>query len=222
MGFLWTKVLGLPLGESRWEPKDFAKKQYIFASHPHGVGSWHHIGPMLLPATCMAGRAFGDLSPVTGGGSGGRRDLAAGVLFRIPILRDLALAAGAVDASRRVASRLLSGGLSRGQGLTPGGKEKESKKEGASLGILVGGEQEQLISQRGNHTAFVLGRKGFVRLALRHGVELVPCYCFGETDLYHQSTALLKQRCATAPQAPRTWKWRATFAPSSSLRVCVD
>jgi len=31
---------------------------------------------------------------------------------------------------------------------------------GKSLGILVGGEQEQLLSQRGEHTVFVMGRKG--------------------------------------------------------------
>jgi 1-acyl-sn-glycerol-3-phosphate acyltransferase len=52
---------------------------------------------------------------------------------------------------------------------------------------MVGGEQEQLLSQRGEHTAYVLKRKGIIKLALRHGVPLVPCYCFGETDLYHHS-----------------------------------
>jgi len=72
-------------------------QQYIFGSHPHGVGSWHHIGTMMCPGACEPGRAFSDLSPVAH-----RRDLAAAVLFRIPVLRDLALAAGAVDADKKV------------------------------------------------------------------------------------------------------------------------
>ena len=37
-------------------------------------------------------------------------------------------------------------------------------------------------------------RKGLMKLALRHGVPLVPCYCFGETDTYHQSAFALPLR----------------------------
>ncbi|KAL1528836.1 hypothetical protein AB1Y20_010159 [Prymnesium parvum] len=162
--WVWHRFWGLPLSECRWNVDDFSdkSKRYIFGSHPHGVMSLHHIGPMLCPSVCEPGKSFSDLSPISI-----RRDLAASILFRIPFLRELALLAGAVDADRKVASRLLS--------------------EGYSLGIMVGGEQEQILARQGCQLAFVQQRKGHVKLALRFGVSLVPCYCFGETDLYYQS-----------------------------------
>ena len=53
--------------------------------------------------------------------------------------------------------------------------------------ILVGGEAEQLISEVGDHTIYIKERKGFVKLAITHGVKIIPSYCFGETDLYVNS-----------------------------------
>jgi 2-acylglycerol O-acyltransferase 2 len=41
---------------------------------------------------------------------------------------------------------------------------------------------------------YVRSRKGFVRLALRHGVPIAPAYCFGETDTYHTSRFALGLR----------------------------
>jgi len=162
--WVWTWVLGLPLSESRWKAEEFSdpSARYIFGSHPHGVMSAHHIGSMMCRAVSVPGKAFSDLSPMDT-----RRDLGASVLFRIPLLRDWALRGGAVDAGRTTAARTL--------------------KAGYSCGILVGGEQEQILSQAGEHLAFVNARKGHIKLALRSGVPLVPCYCFGETDMYKQS-----------------------------------
>jgi hypothetical protein len=37
-------------------------------------------------------------------------------------------------------------------------------------------------------------RKGFVKLAIEEGAELVPVYTFGETDLYYHSRLLLGLR----------------------------
>ena len=128
--WVWRHVWGLPLSESRWDPADFppdpSKARYIFGSHPHGVMSLHHMGTMLCSAACEEDRAFTSLSPMST-----RRDLAASVLFRIPLFRELALLAGAVDADRAVASRMLAAGF--------------------SLGIVVGGEQEQVCHERSTH-----------------------------------------------------------------------
>lgn len=168
---IWRHLWGLPLSESRWNKDDFKdpSARYIFGTHPHGVMSLHHMGTMLCPAVCEIGKSFSDLSPIST-----RRDLAASVLFRIPLLRELALSAGAVDAGRQTASRML--------------------EEGYSLAIVVGGEQEQILSREGEHLVFVGSRKGHIKLALRYGVPLVPCYCFGETDLYFQSRFALGLR----------------------------
>lgn len=93
-----------------------------------------------------------------------RRALAASSLFALPLWRDVLLATGAVDASRGVARACLRAGL--------------------SLSVLPGGEREQLLAARGQHTVWLSARRGFVRLALSHGTPLVPCYCFGETETY--------------------------------------
>lgn len=203
--WIWLNIFQLPLSESRWRKEDFSEDgQYIFGSHPHGVMSVHHIGTMMCPAVCVKGKAFADLSPMRK-----RRDLAAAVLFRIPLLRELSLLAGAVDADRKVASRML--------------------KKGLSVGVLVGGEQEQLLSQRGEHLAYVKARKGHIKLALRHGVPLVPCYCFGETDLYWQSKLLfglrrwLVKRLGIALTLPVGRSWLLPLLPKRGVKLvhCV-
>ena len=47
-------------------------------------------------------------------------------------------------------------------------------KRGRSILIFVGGEQEQLLTTPGEHIIFLSSRKGFVKLALEYGVNLVP------------------------------------------------
>ena len=143
--------------------------QRIYGSHPHGVGSLHHMGMMMCPPVCVPGKSFEAICP-----GAARRELGASVLFRIPLVRELALGLGCCDAGRAVVERVLAAGM--------------------SIGLMVGGEQEQLLAQRGEHTVYVAKRKGIMKLALRHGVPLVPCYCFGETDTYHQSCLALGLR----------------------------
>jgi len=167
---LWKKIFAWFPGSIQYEAPLSAEKQYIFGSHPHGVMSLHHA---MLAANATEkkddqGLPEGGFYQVSPGKS--RRDLGASVVFRIPFYRDLLLWLGVVDASRTVAKKVL--------------------KSGKSLLILVGGEQEQLRSQVGEHTVFIKDRKGFVKLALEHGTSIVPAYTFGETDLYYNSTFL--------------------------------
>jgi len=107
---------------------------------------------------------------------GPKRDLAASVLFAIPFVREGLSLLGCVDASKPTAEYNL--------------------RKGRSLLIFVGGEKEQLMTRRHEHKVVVKSRQGFVRLALEHGVDLVPMYVFGENDCYHLSTFL---------QGPREW-----------------
>mmetsp|Transcript_1111 Transcript_1111/g.1453 ORF Transcript_1111/g.1453 Transcript_1111/m.1453 type:complete len:313 (+) Transcript_1111:50-988(+) len=140
-----------------------AKKQHLFAVHPHGVASANHL--FTLTDGC------GFLSTVF---PGPRRDLSASIIFRIPFFREFCLWLGCVDASKKMATKVLS--------------------EGFSTLILVGGEQEQVRARPGDHTIYLKRRKGFVRLALEHGCALVPVYAWGENDLYYTSSFLLGLR----------------------------
>ncbi|RLN86879.1 hypothetical protein BBJ28_00002141 [Nothophytophthora sp. Chile5] len=139
------------------EPID-ASKQHLFCSHPHGLLSAHH--GILMSGSSVP--AFSEAVPYPT-----RRHLAATVCFRIPLYREYVLWSGCVDARRSIADKML--------------------RSGKSLVILVGGITEQMLSQRGEHTIYAKKRKGHIRLALKHGVPIVPGYAFGETDLFTHS-----------------------------------
>jgi len=94
------------------------------------------------------------------------RALAASIIFRIPFAREVTLWIGGVDAGRTTAQRSL--------------------EQGFSLAITVGGSEELLESYPGTEVVVLKKRKGFVRLALHNGADLVPVYVFGANELYRQ------------------------------------
>lgn len=96
--------------------------------------------------------------------TGERRDLVASILFVFPVLREVLLFLGCVDAGSSTAKYNLS--------------------KGYSLFIYIGGEKEQLMTEVGQHRVYLKSRKGFVKLALASGASLVPMYAFGENDCY--------------------------------------
>lgn len=57
---------------------------------------------------------------------------------------------------------------------------------GNMLIVVVGGLSECRFSLPGSTTLVLKNRMGFIRMALRHGVALIPAYTFGETELYNQ------------------------------------
>jgi 2-acylglycerol O-acyltransferase 2 len=102
--------------------------------------------------------------------------LSASVLFRLPIAREFCLWTGCVDAGRKTAEKML--------------------EAGHSVGVIPGGEHEQLITEYGKDLVYIKKRYGFVKLAMRFGVPLVPCYVFGCSDLYYTSKFLIGLRMA--------------------------
>ena len=60
--------------------------------------------------------------------------------------------------------------------------------------VLPGGEHEQIIAQYGKEDLFLLRRKGFVRLAIKHSFKIVPIYCFGESRTYFTFSLFLSFR----------------------------
>lgn len=138
-------------------------KRYIIGCSPHGI---HGFGTGVL---MEPGSEFFKRFPFMEGKLVG---LAAKVLFFVPLVREIFLSTGWRDASRWVAERAM--------------------REGNSLYILVGGEAEALLSAPGRDDAIVAGkrRRGFVRLALESGAELVPMYAFHNTSTYCTASLL--------------------------------
>ncbi|XP_053187454.1 2-acylglycerol O-acyltransferase 3b [Scomber japonicus] len=134
-------------------------KNYILGCHPHGIMC---AGGFACFTTESCG--FVEAFP------GMRSCLAvlAG-LFKIPLFRDYIMAAGLYPVSKPSLTHLLS---------------KSGK--GNAVVIVIGGAAESLASSPGVHTVVMKQRKGFVRIALEFGADLVPVYLFGENELFRQ------------------------------------
>jgi 1-acyl-sn-glycerol-3-phosphate acyltransferase len=176
---------------------EYQDKQYIFASHPHGVMSFHHA---MFFMDVPGAESLTQVIPLHQ-----RRALAARSLFSIPILRDVILSSGAVDASVAVAKKCLSSGY--------------------SLTVLPGGEQEQLLAQKDEHQIYIKRRRGFCKLSLQYNVPIIPCYCFGETATHHTSSMFLSFRQWLAKKyfialpLPIGWNFLLPLPTSLALHV---
>lgn len=83
---------------------------------------------------------------------------------------------GLASVSRESCENLLSKGGPNGEGM------------GRAITIVVGGARESLDAQPHSLKLVLKRRKGFVKLAIRTGADLVPVLAFGENDLYDQVT----------------------------------
>lgn len=90
--------------------------------------------------------------------------LTADAALRLPVMRQIMTWIGCQSATASRAQALL--------------------QEGHSLGISPGGVAEIFDVLNHDEVIFMRARKGFVKLALRSGAPLVPCYCFGNTKLF--------------------------------------
>ena len=68
--------------------------------------------------------------------------------------------------------------------LSHGGANNEGM--GRAITIVVGGARESLDAKPGLMKLVLKSRKGFVKLAIRTGADLVPILAFGENALYDQ------------------------------------
>lgn len=142
-------------------------RKYIFGYHPHGI-----ISHGAFAAFATEALGFSDLFPgIT------NTLLTLDSNFRIPLYRDYALALGLGSVSRESIENLLSRGGHNNEGM------------GRAVTIVVGGARESLDAQP-HHLKLVLNsRKGFIKIAIRQGADLVPVLAFGENELYEQVDA---------------------------------
>ena len=96
--------------------------------------------------------------------------------FFIPGVREFSLCCGCLDASRSVLTRAIV--------------------RGENVILLPGGEKEMMLTDGTSKvTKLVLAdRTGFVRLAINHGLQLVPGFCFGEKWCAHARPRRMKPR----------------------------
>lgn len=133
-------------------------KNYVFGYHPHGIISMGAFANFATEAT-----SFAELFP----------GIKASLLtlttnFKFPIYRDIILALGIASVSRHSCEHILSSG------------------PGRSIVIVIGGASESLSARPGIADLVLKKRLGFIRMAIRHGADLVPTFSFGENDLYEQ------------------------------------
>ncbi|XP_041331538.1 2-acylglycerol O-acyltransferase 1 isoform X2 [Pyrgilauda ruficollis] len=89
--------------------------------------------------------------------------------FGCPFFREYIMSAGMVSASKESVSHVLS-----------------NKGGGHASVIVIGGAEESLNAHPGSLTLNILKRKGFIKMALKHGAHLVPVFSFGENELFKQ------------------------------------
>ncbi|OTA93786.1 hypothetical protein M434DRAFT_72515 [Hypoxylon sp. CO27-5] len=139
-------------------------RKYIFGYHPHGIishGAWAAFATEAL--------GFSEKFPgIT------NSLLTLDSNFRIPFYREYILAAGVRSVSKESIVNILTRGGPNGEGM------------GRAVTIVIGGARESLEAQPGTLRLILKERKGFVKLAVRTGADLVPVLAFGENDLYDQ------------------------------------
>ncbi|XP_019830204.1 2-acylglycerol O-acyltransferase 2-like [Bos indicus] len=134
-------------------------RNYLAGFHPHGV-----LATGAFANLCTEGTGFSSVFP------GIRSHLMLMYCcFWVPVFRDYAMSTGLVSSDEESAVQILS-----------------RKRGGNLLSIVVGGVQESLNARPGAYKLVLRNRKGFIRLALTHGADLVPIFSFGENDIYDQ------------------------------------
>lgn len=133
-------------------------KSYVAGIHPHAILPVASMVNVLSDVSTMHNKFFGQTKI---------RCLAASFCFLTPLYRDLLVGGGIIDAARYNAQAAL-----------------ESDK--MCLCLVPGGATEALYCKPGSSDIYIKKRKGFVKLAIETGSDLVPIYSFGESETYGQ------------------------------------
>jgi len=135
------------------------KENYLFGYHPHGIIGMGAFGTFATECTTFP-KLFPGIKP---------RLLTLDVNFRIPFYSFYLALLGLCSAGKRSCLHILTK-------LGPGN----------SIVLVLGGAKESLDAHPGIFDLTIKHRKGFVKVALRAGAHLVPCFGFGENEIYDQ------------------------------------
>ena len=130
------------------------KQAYILCYHPHGV-----ISMGAITALCTNGCGFNEVFP------GLRRfGITLNVTFVVPLFREWLLAQGFISSNKATLTREL--------------------QAGNSLVLIAGGATEALLAHPDLMSLVGQNRRGFCKLAVENGAQLVPCLGFGENKAF--------------------------------------
>ena len=79
--------------------------------------------------------------------------------------------------------------------------------KGKSVVLYIGGIAELFLVSRSEERLFARKRKGFIKLALRTGAEVVPVYFLGNTSVLSVLTGGTLRRVARSTGITLTWFW---------------
>ena len=158
------------------------RRKYIFGYHPHGVAIRGAVGAF---AADVAG--FSQLFPgIT------NTLLMKDSVFYQPLLREYLLSAGLSGVSRKSCIRHLTRGGHDGRGM------------GRAITITVGGSREYNVARPGTMEIVIKIRKGFIRVAVQTGADIVPVVAFGENEIFDRVDVRSK---SVLRSAARLWEW---------------
>jgi len=170
-------------------------KNYLLGYHPHGVLATGTLS--MCTDACNWDAIFPGIKRRTIGLSAG---------FHIPGFREVFLWTGACSSNREAIKFCLT-----------------EPSNGVTC-LVVGGAQESLSGNDSTVDLTLLKRKGFVKLALETGADLLPCFAFGEQqifNLYSEKGSKIRQfqeylkKCTTI--APVIFSGRGIFQYSFGL-----
>lgn len=138
-------------------------KSYLFCGFPHGILSTGIFGAfgtdVLNCRKLFPGLDF--------------RTVILDQHFKVPLFREYAYLSNTISSNAESLNYSIS-------------TKPEEPFTGKATILIVGGASEALECKPGGYRLLVKKRKGFVKIALRHGTPLVPVFSFGETDIYDQ------------------------------------
>ncbi|KAF8375624.1 hypothetical protein PRIPAC_82053 [Pristionchus pacificus] len=159
-----------------------ADKNYLVGSHPHGMIC------LSLMLSYAARPSFGDLYK----GMRGYCVTLAGQ-FQWPLRRELLMWMGLLENVAKFCD------FSHCAGVGSASKKNfdylfGQKNTGQTVIVVVGGLNESMMTCPGKYRLKLRDRKGFIRMAMSKGADLVPLYHFGENELFKPVTGICPKR----------------------------
>jgi 2-acylglycerol O-acyltransferase 2 len=115
--------------------------------------------------------------------------------FNMPFWREYLLSMGFCSVSRKSCDYILS-----------------QKEKGTAILLVPGGAREALDAHPGTCDLTLGKRKGFIKVALANGADLVPVLGFGENDLFYQ---------VNNKEGTSVRKWQQWFLKKFGITPCL-